>query len=77
MSAKTDMKLEVVVIPVSDVERSKGLWCRIETRARANLAIWRRVLARPTGSERGTCRDGLVGGAANLVRTRLRNGIPC
>jgi catechol 2,3-dioxygenase-like lactoylglutathione lyase family enzyme len=51
--AKTDMKLEVVIIPVSDVDRAKEFYARLGWRLDADFAAgneWRAVQFTPPGS---------------------------
>src|SRR5512143_1883989 len=52
-AARVDMKLEVVVIPVSDVERAKAFYARLGWRLDADFAAgddWRAVQFTPPGS---------------------------
>src|SRR5512143_2863770 len=52
-AARVDMKLEVVVIPVSDVERAKEFYARLGWRLDADFAAgddWRAVQFTPPGS---------------------------
>ncbi|MER8411748.1 VOC family protein [Mesorhizobium sp. M1342] len=52
-TATSDMKLEVVVIPVTDVDRAKGFYCRLGWRLDADFAVgesFRVVQFTPPGS---------------------------
>jgi hypothetical protein len=51
--ARVDMKLEVVIIPVSDVDRTKEFYVRLEWRVDADFTAgddWRGVQFTPPGS---------------------------
>lgn len=51
--ARVDMKLEVVVIPVSDVDRAKEFYARLGWRLDADFAVgdeWRAIQFTPSGS---------------------------
>src|SRR5262245_23357059 len=51
--ARVDMKLEVIVIPVSDVERAKAFYAKLGWRLDADFASgddWRAVQFTPPGS---------------------------
>src|SRR5437773_10549223 len=52
-AAKVDMKLEVVIIPVSDVDRAKDFYARLGWRLDADFSAgndWRGVQFTPPGS---------------------------
>ena len=52
-TARIDMKLEVVVIPVSDVDRAKAFYAKLGWRLDADFASpdgWRVIQFTPTGS---------------------------
>ena len=50
--AKVDLKLEVVVIPVSDVDRAKEFYGRLGWRLDADFAVRQRLPGRPVHAAR-------------------------